>query len=46
VPTVAFDIGCGDEVVQPVASDFTEEGGDDGCEIEVSDLEGAEVVEL
>ena len=42
---MGVDVASSDEVVEPVASDLTQDGGDDGCDVEEADLFGAEVVE-
>lgn len=38
------DVTRGDEVVEPVAADLAQQGGHDGGEVKVADLEGTKVV--
>lgn len=45
VAGVRADVLVGDHVVDPVARDLAQQGGDDGREVEEADLLGAEVVE-
>ena len=42
---VQTDVAPGNEVVEPVADNFSDEGCDDGSKVEISDLCGAKVVE-
>lgn len=41
---VQTDVAAGDEVVEPVAHNFSDDGCDNGSKVEVADLCGTEVV--